>query len=1132
MGQIVNRGNVKAVVNLQAIQTVAQNSNLTQDGSKASTVLANGEIWLIDTTNSKSGNGDGKYDSYIVGNGNSVASALTIQEINEKIIVDNSVTQGSTNAVSGGAVYSAIQAIDVSSQISGKADKSEMSIVPGTGANADKTTITLKSGTSATVLTQHQDISGKQDELVIGTNLDNIPTTNSSNPITSGAIAEALEGKVDINKAVLLEEQILSSEQRTQARSNIGAASSSDTYTKTEVNNLIVPVNTAIVPVESTDWPLSSGNTNTIYRVAGTTSYTDYAWDGTQFITLATYDNPGTVYGSRTYKTTLKEEYWLCAKSSNAAFGTVSYIASGGYAVPDYIDVYGASKISFVAVKGSGNASIKTLGGYVLYDANKEPILGQVTITGSSYTTGVIEVVIPSDAYYIRYTTDFGTEGADEYTIWKQYPVSTGVNIVDNLEDGGSESALSAEQGKLLGLRAAIDTVEIDTPVLKTATYIDANIENATFGEEGSTSATDNCCVTDFIECDKYKRISFYGLRNSSIAANASRYKGGFVFYDANKNAIQDGACITQNGLSSWSAMKFELDVPSNAAYFRYTIYPSEAEVKVTLREPNKNIVYKTEVVNNLEDGGVTVPLSAEQGKVLLGLSSYTDERDTSVFTKEEQDPAAITITKVGDEWVINKPGSTEYRGVGLFIGTIPTTKEYTWVIEYSSTSTKATNVSFSTLVNRQQATHTVVGAFAKNASHAILTFSTTREADKNYLTVSSADMSNVSTITLHSIRVYNRMSVQELGAVIEEGGNGGGGSSSTDYANVVSLFAEKKALADSMKHGDTNFSCLLFSDLHGDTTNLSRIMDLYDNWEDYFTCGINVGDTIYDTINTGTAWYWTIVGDREFLFALGNHDVWGSDGGYNNAVEQAEYDAWIAPLVNKTTGLVQPSNADSALLPYYYKDYGNIRVIVLSTYTNRLSSDLAWFTSVLSDAITNSKKVIVVNHIAHSLSARYATNIQHNVAAEGDYNNGFKSYLKGGSQQGYVDAPSGDTDNVGNGFVVAVKTFMDNGGTFITWINGHMHRDFFTDLSGTSHETTCGKQAFITLSTARADYQNDNPKTWPDGTGMDSFYMFSVDEDLGVFKLMKFGAETDYAMRPRKFLAYSYVDHKIVAQS
>ena len=47
--------------------------------------------------------------------------------------------------------------------ISGKADKSEMLVTPGTGADADKTTIQLKSGTSATVLTAHQDISGKAD---------------------------------------------------------------------------------------------------------------------------------------------------------------------------------------------------------------------------------------------------------------------------------------------------------------------------------------------------------------------------------------------------------------------------------------------------------------------------------------------------------------------------------------------------------------------------------------------------------------------------------------------------------------------------------------------------------------------------------------------------------------------------------------------------------------------------------------------------------------------------------------------------------------------------------------------------------------------------------------------------------
>ncbi len=42
--------------------------------------------------------------------------------------------------------------------IEGKADKSEMSITPLTGANADKTTIQLKEGTSATVLTEHQSL--------------------------------------------------------------------------------------------------------------------------------------------------------------------------------------------------------------------------------------------------------------------------------------------------------------------------------------------------------------------------------------------------------------------------------------------------------------------------------------------------------------------------------------------------------------------------------------------------------------------------------------------------------------------------------------------------------------------------------------------------------------------------------------------------------------------------------------------------------------------------------------------------------------------------------------------------------------------------------------------------------------
>jgi hypothetical protein len=102
-----------------------------------------------------------------------------LAEKQDKLTFDDTPTANSNNPVKSGGVFQAIQSIDVSGQISGKADKSEMSVVAGTGADADKTTITLKSGTSATVLTQHQDVSGKQDTI------QDLPT------IRSGAAAGA-----------------------------------------------------------------------------------------------------------------------------------------------------------------------------------------------------------------------------------------------------------------------------------------------------------------------------------------------------------------------------------------------------------------------------------------------------------------------------------------------------------------------------------------------------------------------------------------------------------------------------------------------------------------------------------------------------------------------------------------------------------------------------------------------------------------------------------------------------------------------------------------------------------------------------------------------------------------------------
>ena len=66
-------------------------------------------------------------------------------------MVEISASPGSSDDVVEGVTnkyYTAARAAE-------KAEKSEMSVTPGTGADADKTTIQLKSGLSATVLTEH-----------------------------------------------------------------------------------------------------------------------------------------------------------------------------------------------------------------------------------------------------------------------------------------------------------------------------------------------------------------------------------------------------------------------------------------------------------------------------------------------------------------------------------------------------------------------------------------------------------------------------------------------------------------------------------------------------------------------------------------------------------------------------------------------------------------------------------------------------------------------------------------------------------------------------------------------------------------------------------------------------------------
>lgn len=121
MGQIVFNGQKPKYCNLTTITT----------GSKKDYVIPAGEVWLIDSTNVSKTNGSGKYDKYIIGDDSHTASYLatnTLMNIDnvQQIEIDSTPTNDSVNAVSSGGVYQALQDIDVTSQISGKADSKDV----------------------------------------------------------------------------------------------------------------------------------------------------------------------------------------------------------------------------------------------------------------------------------------------------------------------------------------------------------------------------------------------------------------------------------------------------------------------------------------------------------------------------------------------------------------------------------------------------------------------------------------------------------------------------------------------------------------------------------------------------------------------------------------------------------------------------------------------------------------------------------------------------------------------------------------------------------------------------------------------------------------------------------------------
>lgn len=263
MGQIVQNPNNPVRCNLQAIQT---------GGSQANTVIAAGEIWLVDTNNTqKSAGGYGKYDAYVVGDGSTAANALIVKQIGDEELatyttIVNTETQRAVAAeltkANSSDVYTKNQAdamfITAHQDISGKADKS--TTLAGYGITNAYTKDEVDTS-----------LQGKQSTLTF----DITPTTSSTNPVTSGGVKSALDVQEQSLRSVITNNKNDVDSRLSDQDAAIELLNGSEVIVVTDHTSVSVP------------------DSQKIYREQGSASYSDYMYQDGSWKLLGIYSFPG-----------------------------------------------------------------------------------------------------------------------------------------------------------------------------------------------------------------------------------------------------------------------------------------------------------------------------------------------------------------------------------------------------------------------------------------------------------------------------------------------------------------------------------------------------------------------------------------------------------------------------------------------------------------------------------------------------------------------------------------------------------------------------------------------------------------------------------------------------------------------
>lgn len=304
-------------------------------------------------------------------------------------------------------------------------------------------------------------------------------------------------------------------------------------------------------------------------------------------------------------------------------------------------------------------------------------------------------------------------------------------------------------------------------------------------------------------------------------------------------------------------------------------------------------------------------------------------------------------------------------------------------------------------------------------------------------------------------------------------------------------------------------FKFAFFSDVHKGVENVRRCFHVAAGLG--LDAILNGGDTVSSVIGEGLEWYDSLVDGSNVpvLTSVGNHDAWSAVWNWANDVDV--YNAITSKVATEAAPIVQPSGAATNGYNFYYKDFSIVRIIVLFSMIDRqwTTAQSDFLSSALSDALTNNKHVIILNHAPFKKSKVKRVN-------------GWNSWMDY-STDNYATF---DDLCINNAAVALVKTFIDNGGKFVGWLSGHTHYD--NTITHLDDERQINFNVASALWGSHNDGATKNDITSP---LYDCFNVFGVDTTHGFVKVIRCGWDQDSAMQERKPFCWDYINHRIIKE-